>query len=356
MYRILLLFFLFFGTGCSPSDEALPERPSDTPSARTVAVDASFYPQIAAAGVRYFDAHGNETDFLDLLRSHGVNTVRLRLWVDPATEHSGLTEVRDFSQSLRDRGFQTWLTLHYSDTWADPGQQQTPARWRGLELSELSDSVRAYTERVVRDLQPDLVQIGNEINSGLLHPTGNLSQNPANFRTLLETAAAAVRTAAPDCQIMVHYAGLDADWWLDQINGLDYDLIGLSYYPLWHGKSLDSLEHSVRRLGDAYGKDVLIAETSYPFTLDWSDQTHNVVGLEEHLVLPDFPATPKGQRDFIRAVRQRLEHTERGAGFCYWGGEWIARRGATTTDGSSWENQALFDFEHRALPALDAFR
>ena len=101
---------------------------------------------------------------------------------------------------------------------------------------------------------------------------------------------------------------------------------------------------------------MLIAETSYPFTLDWSDQTHNVVGLEEHLVLPDFPATPKGQRDFIRAVRQRLEHTERGAGFCYWGGEWIARRGATTTDGSSWENQALFDFEHRALPALDAFR
>ncbi len=300
-------------------------------------------------------ADGQPIDLLELLRTYGVNTVRLRLWVDPDTEHSGWREVSAFSERLRRKGFRIWLAVHYSDTWADPARQEPPKSWASLDFPTLRDSVQAYTLRIAAHLRPEFIQIGNEINTGLLHPFGDLYARPEQCRDLLNTAIQAVRQASPDSKIILHFAGIaGAAAFFEKMVGLDYDIIGISYYPWWHGKSLADLRKTLDGLHKGFQKEVLIAETAYPFTLGWSDWTHNIVGQEEQLILPDFPATPEGQRDFINHIGRAVRTVPGASGFCYWGAEWVAWKGPAATDGSPWENQALFDFDHRALPAWEA--
>jgi arabinogalactan endo-1,4-beta-galactosidase len=137
---------------------------------------------------------------------------------------------------------------------------------------------------------------------------------------------------------------------------LDYDIIGISYYPIWHGKSLTELELQLNNLSQTFEKEIVIAETAYPFTLDWNDWTTNIVGSENQIITPDFPANPTGQHDFILQINKLSTHNlERGIGFCYWGGELVSWYGNQATNGSAWENQALLDFNNKALPVLDAF-
>jgi len=136
---------------------------------------------------------------------------------------------------------------------------------------------------------------------------------------------------------------------------LDYDIIGLSYYPIWHGKSMDELRQKMEYLSQTFKKEIVIAETAYPFTLDWNDWTHNIVGLEEQLILPEFPATPQGQKDFIGNIKTITQEVKGSIGFCYWGAELIAWKGKNAQDGSSWENQSLFDFNNKELPVLGEF-
>ena len=157
-----------------------------------------------------------------------------------------------------------------------------------------------YTEKIAAELQPDFIQIGNEINSGFLHPYGHILNNFQQFRELLATAIVAVRTTSSETKIILHFAGIEgSDWFFDQVSIVDYDIIGLSYYPIWHGKSINNLKAKMQYLGNAHQKKILIAETAYPFTLDWNDWTNNIVGTDEQLILPEFPATPEGQRKFI---------------------------------------------------------
>jgi arabinogalactan endo-1,4-beta-galactosidase len=139
------------------------------------------------------------------------------------------------------------------------------------------------------------------------------------------------------------------------VSALDYDIIGLSFYPIWHGKSLMELEQTMIDLSIEFSKPVVIAETAYPFTLDWNDQTHNIVGLQSQLILPDYPASPEGQKLFIRDLRNMVNSNESMLGFCYWGAELVAWKGFDSLDASPWENQALFDFNNHALPVLDEF-
>jgi arabinogalactan endo-1,4-beta-galactosidase len=173
----------------------------------------------------------------------------------------------------------------------------------------------------------------------------------------MNRAISTVRLHAPDTKIMLHYAGFDgSDWFFDKVKNLDYDLIGLSYYPIWHGKSIDSLKSKMNLLSRTYNKKIVIAETAYPFTLGWNDWTNNIVGLNEQLIMPDFPATVLGQKNFIKKIRTVTQEIELGYGFCYWGAELIAWKGNQSTQGSPWENQALFDFQNRALPVLSEFK
>ena len=320
------------------------------------AVDISKYPEISNTNSIFYDLYENQKDFLTILKEKGINTIRLRLWVNPVNEHSGFNEVKQFSQSLKTHGFKTWLTLHYSDSWADPGQQNPPTQWQGISFSALKDSVYNYTKKVMQEMQPDYIQIGNEINTGILHPYGDLATNHQNFIELVQQGSLAVRERSMDCKIILHYAGIEhADWFFTQVNQIDYDIIGLSYYPIWHGKSLTALKTRMQELSNIHNKKILIAETAYPFTLEWNDWTNNIVGLDEQLILPEYPATPEGQRNFIRQIKTLTKELENGIGFCYWGAELIAWKGNQSTDASPWENQALFDFNNKALSVLNEF-
>ncbi|MEL7147898.1 MAG: glycosyl hydrolase 53 family protein [Bacteroidota bacterium] len=357
MNRIVpILIISLIVISCGGEDSGDPEIWSgNTESIK--AVDISSYPEIAISNPVYYDLDGNQKDFLVILKESGVNTIRLRLWVNPVRGHSGLEEVKRFATTLKEHGFKIWLALHYSDSWADPGQQEPPSEWQDLGLAALKDSVYHYTARVVNQVQPSFIQIGNEINAGMLHPKGNIETNFRDFTSLVNEGCAAVRDNSSECQIILHFAGLEnAAWFFSQVSEIDYDIIGLSYYPIWHGNSISTLKSTLQQLDRQFNKEILIAETAYPFTLAWNDWTNNIVGLEEQLILPEYPATPEGQSAFIRQIRTLMEETENGLGFCYWGAELIAWKGAQSTEASPWENQALFDFDNKALPALNVFK
>lgn len=339
----------------------VPElTPETEPSAKTTlfsaALDCSSYPEIAAYGAMYADQNGDPMPLPDLLESLKVPAVRLRLWVNPANGHSSLKDVKDFATQLQQKGIKVWLSLHYSDTWADPGKQAVPLSWEQADFETLKDSLATYTARVAKEIQPAIIQIGNEINDGLLFPSGQLSVFPEQCLDLLQAGIDAVRRASPETAVMIHFAGINgATRFFKQMEALSYDLIGLSYYPLWHGHSLRALDDLIKELTETHNKELWIAETAYPFTLDWNDWTHNIVGLEEQLILPDFPATPEGQESFVRKLQEIMDKYTLARGVCYWGAELIAWKGPVATDASPWENQALFDFSNRALPALDLF-
>lgn len=352
---ILVLFYTFILYSCEKATvvEIVPEEKASKISA----VDISSFPEIDLTNPLFYDLDSNQEGFLDILKENGINTVRLRLWVNPQNQHSSFNEVDDFSKTLKSKGFKTWLTLHYSDTWADPGHQETPQAWQSSGIADLKDSVYNYTKRVVLEMQPDYIQIGNEINSGFLHPSGHISLNYPQLIELLDTAIQAVRHHSSKAEIILHYAGLNgSEWFYNQTTTLDYDIIGLSFYSIWHGKSLSDLENTMEKLSTLHSKDIVIAETAYPFTLGWNDWTTNIVGLDDQLILPDFPASQEGQRDFINHIKRIITEIEYGKGFCYWGAELIAWKGKQATDGSPWENQALFNFNNRALPVLHEFK
>ncbi|MGQ2982925.1 glycoside hydrolase family 53 protein [Flavobacterium sp.] len=319
-------------------------------------VDMSFLPEIEAAGYTYKNAAGQTEDALATLKAAGVNTIRIRLWKNPANGHSGMAEVKALAQRVKAAGMKVWLTVHYSDTWADPGAQETPAEWTGLNLQQLTDQAMLYTANILAEIDPDIFQIGNETNTGFMYPIGNISTNEAGYLQLVNGISATIRQNAPDTKIMIHYAGIadSADWFFNKVAAVDYDYIGLSYYPIWHGKNTGSLQIKMQQLGTAHNKKVLIAETAYPFTLGWNDWTNNVVGQSDQLI-PAYPASAEGQKAFINAIRSVVKNSGTGIGFCYWGAEWTAFRGPEATNGSTWENQALWDFDGKALPAVEAF-
>lgn len=333
--------------------------------------DISFLPQVESGG-GVFKAGGVSGDLLDILAAGDVNTVRLRLWHSPADGHSGLAETVALALRAKASGLDFLLDFHYSDTWADPANQTKPAAWAGLDLAALTDSVYSYTRDVLTAFDaagatPDFVQIGNEITPGMLWNEGRVGgsfDTPAQWpdlATLIGSAVAGVDDALPTSQrpeIMIHIdRGADnsgARWFFDNLlaQGVEFDMIGLSYYPWWHG-SLADLENNLNDLATRYGKDLVIVETAYPWTLGWFDDTHNMVGLPEHL-LPGYSDTPEGQRDFLAAIMELVFAIPegRGRGVFWWAPDWITSPGF----GSSWENLALFDENGDVLPALDAFR
>lgn len=333
--------------------ENLPAKPA-MPDDFVRAVDASFLPEMEREGVILYNQAGNPENMLATLKKAGCNAVRVRLWKNPANTISSLTEVHAFAQRIKAAGMKVWLCVHYSDTWADPANQSTPTVWQNLDFQTLSDSVYQYTKQITSHIKPDIIQIGNEINSGFLFPQGRLQQM-SNFRLLLASGIRAVREQTPQAKIMLHFAGTEnANWFYSQMSFLDYDWIGLSYYPIWHGKDLVTLSQTITDLKSTYQKEVIIAETSYPFTFGWNDWTNNVIGNDSQ-ILAAYPATTEGQKDYLQTLKQLIKQAK-GIGLCYWGAEWVAFRGNQSQNGSSWENQALYDFNNKSVPALQVFQ
>ncbi len=351
MKKLITLCLSILLFSCSSDNN---QEPQPTPANEIRAVDVSFLPLIESEGTIY-KKNNTAQDALLTLKNAGCNYIRVRLWHSPTDGHSGFTEVKDLVQRIRQQGMKVWLTVHYSDTWADPGNQTKPVAWQSFSFAELKAAVASYTTTIMNEINPDIIQIGNETNDGMLWPEGKLSTNETKYIQLVQTAVTAVRNASSTTKIMLHFAGTtNAEWYFEKVSAIDYDYIGLSYYPVWHGKSLTTLNDKMVSLSTAYNKKVLIAETAYPFTLNWNDWTNNIVGLDNQLIT-EYTATAEGQKAFITAIRNLKNQNTNYLGFCYWGAEWVAFRGTESTNGSSWENQALWDFNFNALPVMDAF-
>lgn len=332
--------------------------------------DISTLPQIEDNGGVYTE-DGQPRDLLEILQNHGFNYVRLRLWHTPGDGYGNLARTLDLADRIRARGMGFLLDFHYSDTWADPGKQVKPAAWAGIPVAALRDSIYQYSFDVMTALKnnqtlPDMVQIGNEITCGLLWNDGRICgsyNTPAQwtgFAALLEDGIRGVRESlspGDSVRIMIHIDrggnNAGAEWFYDRLlsYGIDFDVIGLSYYPWWHG-SLDDLRADLDSLGTRYDKDIVVVETAYPWTLDWYDQTHNIVGLSGQLH-DGYPATVEGQQAFLTDLMDVVAGTAggRGRGLFYWAPEHIS----TPAFGSPWENLALFDFSGALLGSISAF-
>jgi arabinogalactan endo-1,4-beta-galactosidase len=340
-----------------------------TPNLR--GVDVSSLSRAETRGAVYRDSLGRPGDALVILRAHGVNAVRLRVWVDPADGANRIDAVVPMARRARDLGLDVVIDLHYSDGWADPGKQVKPAAWRDLSFAALTQAVGAHTRAVCESLRaagvtPRIVQVGNEINDGLLWPDGRASLSLDRTAALVAAGAAAVRAASPASLVMIHVAATDTiavRWLLDGLaaRGVRWDVTGLSYYAMWHG----DLAHLQRVLDDVatrYGRPVVIVETAAPFTLANADPQENVVH-DPAQIPPGMAATPAGQAEHVEGILASLRRVphDRGWGFFWWEGTWTAVPGngwdpGDPAAGNGWENQALFDFEGRPLPALSKFR
>jgi arabinogalactan endo-1,4-beta-galactosidase len=349
IFKIILLLLIFFSFSCSK------EEPTVETDEFIKAADMSFLPLIESEGTIFYNENNIAEDALLTLKRAGCNTIRIRLWHTPTDNHSGFNEVKNFAQRVKNLGMKVWLTVHYSDTWADPGSQIKPQAWNNLTFNQLKIQFESYTSQIVSEIQPDIFQIGNEINNGFIYPEGNLTSNESQFISLLAAASSVIRSQRPTTKIMIHFAGIGgASWFFSKTAAIDYDYIGLSYYPMWHGTDINLLQQTMTTLGQTYNKKVLVAETSYPFTLGWNDWTNNILGLSNQLH-PNYPASPQGQRDFLQKIKTTVQNIPSGLGFCYWGTEWIAFRGTQATNGSSYENQALWDFNRKLVPAATVF-
>jgi len=317
----------------------------------------------------YRETDGTPADALRILKNHGLNYARLRVWVDSADGYHNKERILEMAGRLKRLEIKLLVDFHYSDNWADPGKQIKPAAWKDLDIHQLKKAVYNHTFDVCNSLvlqgtPPDMVQVGNEINAGLLWPEGD-KDHFDNMAALLKEGCRAVKDCSNSTQVMMHIAeGGDnklARWWIDNIAGrnVPFDVIGISYYPYWHG-TLEELQYNLNDITDRYDRDVIVVETAYGFTDQDNDNYPNI--LDDRLAVPNYPLTPEGQRMMLREVMNvvRSVNNGRGIGVFYWDATWIAVKGNDwdNTDpatGNGWENQALFDFDGKVLPALDEY-
>ncbi|CAM3982130.1 glycosyl hydrolase 53 family protein [Paenibacillus alkaliterrae] len=368
--NILLTFVIALTTlmAAGPQERVSAEALSD-PDTFIKGVDISTLQAIEAKGIKFYD-EGVEKELLVILKEHGVNYVRLRVWNNPvlAEGFNDAAHLITMSQRVKAAGMKLLVDFHYSDFWADPGKQVKPEAWKDLDFAGLKTAVYDYTAEVMNSLKavnayPDMVQIGNEINSGMIHPEGSTA-NFSQLTDLLKEGVRGVRDTTPvghETKIMLHLAeGGDNHrfrTFFDQVETaqVDYDVIGLSYYPYWHG-TFQQLKTNMNDMVARYGKEIVVAEMAYAFTLDNDDSLSNIVGADQTKIA-GFPATVENQKLVTETVFNTVADVDEGKGLgaFYWEPAWVAGVGWTLGEGNGWENQAMFDFDGEALSSLDAF-
>ncbi len=357
---ILLLALMLAFSGCSSNsmEGIYPEIPDSF----IVGADISYLPEIEALGATY-SFNGVPMDFFQILKEGNINTVRIRVWNNHPKGEASVQNYIALAQRAKAQGMKVMLVFHYSDTWADPGNQSKPSAWKDLTFEELKLEIRTYTQEVIETTKiagvlPDFVQPGNEIASGFLWEDGRIGgdadENWDNFAKLLASAIQGIRDVDTENNISIvlhHQSGSDKNsqyWFFKNIEqrNIPYDIVGLSYYPFFSLSGFDEVVEAVSSTMDIFQKPVLIVETAYPWTFDWGDSTHNVFGRGSFL-LPEYPATPEGQKQYLEEFIKEMVVAGT-SGVMYWGAEWIPVPG----HGSMWENLALFDFDGNALPWL----
>ncbi len=363
-------------------------------------MDASAVLALENSGVKYYNFDGKEQDVFMTLAQAGVNYIRLRVWNDPYDENGngyggGNNDVATaiaLGQRATKYGMKVCIDFHYSDFWADPKKQFVPKAWEGMDIEEKSDALYNFTLESLTQLldagvNVGMVQIGNEINNGMSGET-----DVANVRKLLTAGSKAVREAAAnsgkEILVAVHYTNIDDMKKLDtlltglQVKEIDYDIVGLSFYPYWHG-TIEDLKNAIIHIRDTYGKKVYVAENAYCYTAEDGDGSANSVEGTDDLA-EGYSASVQGQANEVRDVCAAA--SEAGAeGVFYWEGTWIpvgpadadnsdlwekygsgwASSYASGYDpkdagqyygGCSWDNQAMFDFTGHPLASLNVFK
>lgn len=360
-------------------------------------VDVSSYLEELEAGARYYDG-GAEIDPLEAFRANGVDWMRIRVWNDPFSPDGEpyLGGGNDFDSYIRlaglakSKGYKLLLDFHYSDFWADPNKQMIPRAWLGMDVDEMAEELYAFTRDCLEKAQaagvaPQMVQVGNEITNGMLWPVGKLENsdgtrdNYENFCRLLRSGCRAVREVVPRSKIILHLErsfdkAVYQEFFTEMENrGVDYDIIGASCYPYWHGAPegvFDNLR-ACRR----FGKEIMVVEFSYGFTAEGYCQhgeKKRVVIDPQRAYVPGFtekyPLTPEGQRNFVRDF-VAMAKAEEIAGIFYWEPLWLPGEGICwaseagqayireegKSTANEWANQCLFDYEGEKLPAFDSF-
>ena len=363
-------------------------------------MDASAVLALENSGVKYYNFDGEEQDVFQTLSEAGVNYIRLRVWNDPYDENGNgygggnndLPTAIELGKRATKYGMKVCIDFHYSDFWADPKRQHAPKAWEGMEIDEKCDALYDYTKDSLTQLfdegvDVEMVQVGNEINNGMAG-----EYYLPNVTQLLKSGTKAVREIADtynkDIQVVIHYTNIESNGEIDSLasnlqnNDVDYDIMGLSYYPFWDG-SFDNMQRISRYIQKTYNKKVMIAETSYCYTSEDGDGSGNsLVGTDD--IVKGYPATVQSQATMVRDVCAAAN--EAGLeGVFYWEGTWIPVGPATADNspiwekygsgwassyasdydpddaglyygGCSWDNQAMFDFTGHPLPSLNVFK
>lgn len=314
-----------------------------------IGADLSFLKQAEDSGFE-FKENGQAKPGLQIFKDHGYNWIRLRLFHTPTRLPNNLEYTIALAKEAKEMGYKFLLDFHYSDTWADPGKQFIPKAWEGLAHETLVDSVYEYTRKTMIAFRkagafPEMVQVGNEIINGMLWPDGKLPENRDNFAELLQAGINGVYAGCgnhPHPRIMIHI-DKGGDWqatkyFFDMLNSynVQYDVIGQSYYPWWHGSILD-LRNCLNRTAETYKKDIIVVEAAYNFApAEYRDKP------------APFPESPEGQKEFLEEVNRVVMNVKdnRGIGIFWW-------EPAVANKGFSY--RTFFDADGNVQPVITVF-
>ena len=346
-------------------------------------MDVSMLKELEMCGAVY-SLRGTPEDLFQILRQTGVNLIRLRLWHNPYSlqgeDYGGGSN--DFQTTVElakravDQGMEFMLDIHYSDFWTDPSKQLKPKAWEKMGYPELKDTVYQYTYQTLCDFrdalaEPHYVQVGNELTNGFLWPEGHVDCLD-QMAQLLQAGISAVKSFRTTIPVMLHLDfGTDNALyrkWFSAIERyqLAFDIIGMSYYPYWNGK-MDLLEQNMADISLRFEKDIVVAETVIGYTTDNLGCT-GMIYSEELAKETDYPPSKVGQQRFLEDLADAIRKVpnNRGKGFIYWEPEWLPfaqcawakPAGCVYANdkgvlGNSWANQALFDAQGNANPALE---
>lgn len=394
---ILTLLVCLGGCGKGEEPSILVPRVEELSEDFIMGADVSSLLAQEASGVVYYNFEGKQQDLLQTLHESGVNYVRVRVWNDPfdaaGNGYGGGNCTVDTAIEIGRRaaayGMGLLVDFHYSDFWADPAKQQAPKAWADLTLEEKEQAVYDYTAQSIRKIQDagvsiGMVQIGNETTNGYCGE----SAVPRQY-ALMASAAKAVRDTNPDILIAVHYTNPEAGKFSHyaatlEVYGVDYDVFATSYYPYWHG-SLENLVQQLQAVIDRSGKKVMVAETSWAYTVEDTDGHGNSIG-EQLTYDKPYPFTVQGQaRELSDVIAAVAGLGDKGIGVFYWEPAWISvpadsweeRSESWEANGSGWassyaadydpedagvyyggsacDNQALFDAQGHPLESLKTF-
>jgi len=407
---ILILITLFGLTGCKRDTEVEMPKKLETadiyvrkieeiPKDFIKGMDVSSVLSEEAAGVVYYTEDGKEENVFKILSQSGVNFVRIRVWNDPYDKNGngyggGNNDVKTagiLGKRAAEYNMRSCIDFHYSDFWADPSKQMAPKEWAHLRFEDKVNAIYDFTYESLIEIHDSgamigMVQIGNEINHGLAGVT-DFSQ----ITELLCSASKAVRdyekTTGESVQIVVHYTEIDNPADIMKIagqlieSGVDYDVFGVSYYRYWHG-TMENMTSLLEDISETYGKKTCVMETSYVYTNIDADESANSISGDEPI--EGYPASVQGQANMIRDIMSAA-HDGGALGVFYWEGCWIAPSSnyeankelyessgagwassfAAKYDpndagkyygGCSWDNQAMFSADGKALPSLSVFK